>query len=670
MQKWRRLAALTQDRFMGTRRVWSRKDRARQHQRWLNANQENPPHSSSASRKAGSGMRTDKSPADEPKQTVDYYAPAFAWLHTQLFEKYENGIDTAVQARRNFWHLIPDGLYEPGQAHELIQRYAESIERQMAAVIAKRSISYWIYVYRRTAPEAAGRKDSPVTTMQVRQRLEAAFQKYARRGEDRSLAWSDQVQPEQILANIPDRFRMPQLLRAMLKGQRDLVLTDFSVGDLAQLYGCEQLAYEIWRCGAAARITSKGAPLRVDHTSDLAFFDVRSEELNTLVEIYDERHTPFLASATATVFEHDSTEIGEGGKILLPFYNVARNDATTYRDLFSQHGIGIGSEMKFNFDWVPFDIKGYCKAHLFLSDAFGRKHGFRFEVALIVIMALLYRMWEVWIYKPLYMYIAFQRAYTGPSLIANIRQIVEEGVEACADILEVDHPSSDEVQRAIEFLTFSEKKKNLISILTGGPSFVFLPSEDHIAIVDFAWLGSALDYLFLGVPLTEKGTKGKLLESLIGGTSALPAGRCKAFDDSSRQIDAAFGLGRTLIIVECKANARSIAYERGDLAALQFRRRAFEEALRQVDDKATWLSAHPKGANYDITEFGAILPVVVTPFKEFMHSLDPRYWIKPRLPRVLMPHELEELLAEPNVESIARQSASAVYMPVLLDPKS
>ena len=123
-----------------------------------------------------------------------------------------------------------------------------------------------------------------------------------------------------------------------------------------------------------------------------------------------------------------------------------------------------------------------------------------------------------------------------------------------------------------------------------------------------------------------------------------------------------------ILIVECKANARSIAYERGDLAALQFRRRAFEEALRQVDDKATWLSAHPKGANYDITEFEAILPVVVTPFKEFMHSLDTRYWIKPKLPRVLMPHELTELLADPDVESIARKSASAVYMPVLLDP--
>jgi hypothetical protein len=282
---------------MGAKRAWSRKDRSRQHQRWLNENQEDLPRSQTVFRETGPSKQTDTAASDEPKQTIDYYAPAFAWLHMQLFEKYENGIDTAAQARRNFWHLVPDGLYEPNQAHELIQRYAESVERRLAEEIAKRSISFWIYVYRRTAPEAAGPKEAPVTTMQVRQRLEAAFQKYARRGEDRSLAWSDQVEPEQILVNIPDTFRLPELLRAMLKGPRDLVLTEFSVDDLAQLYGCEQLAYEIWRCGAAARITSKGAPLRVDHTSDLCFFDARNEELNTLVEIYDERHSPFLASA-------------------------------------------------------------------------------------------------------------------------------------------------------------------------------------------------------------------------------------------------------------------------------------------------------------------------------------------------------------------------------------
>jgi hypothetical protein len=502
--------------------------------------------------------------------------------------------------------------------------------------------------------------------MQVRQRLEVAFQKYAPQGKDRSVAWSDEVGMEQVLACIPIEYRPPEMIRAILTGPRDLVLTDFSVEDLAQLYRCEQLAYEVWRCGAVARITSNGADLIVDHTSEACFFDARSEELNTLVRAYDARESPFIASATATVFERTSKEVKDGGMIFLPSYNVARTEATVYAELFSRRRIGISPSAKFNFEWIPFDIKSYCAAHAFLSEPFKQKHGFRFEVMLMVLMALLYRMWEVWLRKPIFMYQAFQRGYTGPSLLINVHRIITEDAAACANILEVKDPSSEELQRAIDFLTLSEKKKSLISIPTGGPCFLFLPSEDGRVIVDFAWVASSLHYLFLGVSLSEKGTKGKLLETLVGGTSALPTGRCKALDNSSRQVDAAFRYGKTLVIVECKANARSIAYERGDLAALQYRRRAFEEALRQVDDKAAWFAAHPEGTNYDISDIEAILPVVVTPFKEFMPSLDARYWIKPELSRVLMPHELKSVLADPDIESNIRRSQSTIFMPILL----
>ena len=657
---------------MGIKRAWSRKDRAKRRLDWSNENPANPnrPVSSPDENLSRPTQRIRPALADQPKQVLEYYTPAFAWLHLKLFEEYENGIDSAMHMRRSFWHLVPDGIYETEQAQELIQGYSESVERRLAEEIRTHSISFWLYIYRRTAPGAVGPNDSPATTMLVRQRLEAAFQKYAPQGKDRSIAWSDEVETEQILACVPIKCRPPEMIRKILSGPRDLVLTDFSVEDLAQLYRCEQLAYEVWRCGAAARITSKGAKLIVDYTSKKCFFDARTDELNTLVKIYDGRESPFIASATATVFERTRTEIGNGGMVNLPYYNVVRTDATMYAELFARQSIGVGPNFKFNFEWFPFDVKAYCESHAFLSDPFNRKHGFRFEVTLIVLMALLYRMWEVWEHKPMYMYQALQRSYTGPSLLANVQQIITEDAVACADILEVERPSAEELRRAIDFLTLSEKKKSLISLPTGGPCFLFLPSEEGRVIVDFAWTASSLHYLFLGVPLSEKGAKGKLLESLVGGTSALPTGKCKTMDNSSRQVDAAFRFGKTLVIVECKANARSIAYERGDLAALKYRRRAFEEALRQVDDKATWLSAHPKGTNYDISDIEAILPVVVTPFKEFMPSLDARYWIKPELPRVLMPHELKSFLGDPNIQSTVSRSRSTIFVPILINPET
>lgn len=646
---------------MGTKRAWSDKDRAKQHQYWLAKN--------SATAKPAASPLIDSSSTEHPKIIMEYYAGAFMWFGLQLLEKFPNGIAGAMQARRTFWHLVPDGEYETQQAHQLIDRYLESLERQLAEEISKHSISYWLYFYRRTAPEAAGPNGSPATTVLVRQRLEAAFQKYAAQGADRSIAWSDEVEARQVLACVPTKWRPPKMIRILLAGPRDLVLTDFTLEDFIQLYRCEQLAYEIWRCGASMRITSKGACLIVDHTTQDCFFDGRTPELNKLVEIYDARENPFIASATATVFGQDRTALGIRGMVLLPHYNVAREDSASYEELFGRVGITLDAATEFNFHWVLFDIRAYCSAHAFLSGPFARKHGFRFEVVLVVLMALLRRMREVWVKAPTFMYQAFQRAYSGPSLFANVRQIVSEDAGECADLLGVDRPFGDELERAVNFLTLSEQKKALISMQTGGPCFLFIPSESGRVIVDFAWVASNLHYLFLGVSLREVGAKGKLLETLVAGTSALPTGECKAFDGSRREVDAAFRIGKILVIVECKANARSIAYERGDLAALQYRRAAFEEALRQVDDKVVWFLAHPKGKNYDIADVEAILPVVVTPFKEFMPSLENRYWIRPELPRVLMPHELKNFLEDPNLESDVRSSRSAVFKGVLIEPQ-
>jgi hypothetical protein len=94
--------------------------------------------------------------ADQPREILEYYALAFAWLHMQLFEKYKNGIDSAMQARRSFWHLVPDGIYATLQAHELIQRYLESVERRLDEEIRKHSISFLVIYLPQNGPRSSG----------------------------------------------------------------------------------------------------------------------------------------------------------------------------------------------------------------------------------------------------------------------------------------------------------------------------------------------------------------------------------------------------------------------------------------------------------------------------------------------------------------------------------
>jgi hypothetical protein len=282
-------------------------------------------------------------------------------------------------------------------------------------------------------------------------------------------------------------------------------------------------------------------------------------------------------------------------------------------------------------------------------------------------MSLSYTMIDVWHKEPPYLYQSFQRAYSGPSTAENIRLSIAKRLKLSSDRLGVKEPSEDELEMAMSFLTLTDDKRSWISLLTGGPKFLFIPACDGRFLVDFAWLAESLNYLFLKIPLDQADLKGKMLEKLVtGGISALPDGECKGIDGESREVDAAFGRGKILIIAECKANARSIAYDRGDIAALNFRRKKFEEALGQVDDKANWFALHRVGTNYDLTPFDAILPVVVTPFKEFMPSLDSRYWVRPELPRVLTPDEFAELLADPQVEEIALHCPSTVFIPLAI----
>ena len=105
------------------------------------------------------------------------------------------------------------------------------------------------------------------------------------------------------------------------------------------------------------------------------------------------------------------------------------------------------------------------------------------------------------------------------------------------------------------------------------------------------------------------------------GGSAIPSDELKALNNARKQIDVSFDLGEILVIAECKAVARSIAFDRGEPAAIEKRLKVIEVALTEADDNARWLRDNPRGFNYDITKYKSIMPIGVTPFKEFIPSL-------------------------------------------------
>jgi hypothetical protein len=441
--------------------------------------------------------------------------------------------------------------------------------------------------------------------------------------------------------------------REKLKSQ--LVLTDFGTVELKEFYSQEHLAYEVWKAMAALRSVGKGAGL---HATGYDFHDARSDELDFLVEQYDTRRRAFISSATGTIF--DSRTRDSEGWIFLPGLNSERIPISKFDRVlrtvygFELEGIPGDTELASNFVWEPFNIRSFWKSHEPFAAAFLSRHKVRLDVVLSVVATLAIgaflswkdvgKFWQLW-----------QRAYEGPFRSDLILEHLKDKLSFGLSALDLSESIDDsELQAAFGFLALPSDRGEVIDIGAHGPHSMFLPYDDKRAFIDYAHIRERLFWLFHGVNLQDQNFKGSALEVYVRDRpNVLPSKPCKAPDGTAKQVDASFRLGNVLIIVECKVKARSLGFERGDPVAISQRNQFIDDALREVDQKAIWLANRPVGLNYDISEFGWILPVVVTPFVEFIGKKDAYYWIDPQTPRVMTPQELQTILSDGAFDKVA-----------------
>lgn len=327
--------------------------------------------------------------------------------------------------------------------------------------------------------------------------------------------------------------------------------------------------------------------------------------------------------------------------------------STDFKDFFGQmYGVRLMSEVTFNFLWVPFNLRDYRKVHLLFATAFYDRYNVSLDAVLVVIAALLLRVEYSWLQTRGMSFFRFlQRAYEGPDNLKNIRDAILLLLPDACKTLGVDKATVafDEIQTALDFWTLDNSNRKAIDLSYSGPHYLLLPVQENRVLIDYAWILRRLHDLFLGISIPDQNFKGDALETLIrSAQSVLPTKPCKTSKEESRQIDYAVACGSHLVIAECKAVGMSIAFDRGDPKAIKYRTNSVvERGLSEVDDKAKWLSAYPLGTNYDLSNYDYILPVVVSPFVEFIPSQDTRYWISRDLPRVITPKEFENLLNDP-----------------------
>jgi hypothetical protein len=598
----------------------------------------------------------------------DYYITDFLQIHQELASTGAY-VPDASSARWSFWQSIPVSRYGSAEGAELIGKYLERIEDEMRRVVSEKSIAYWLHLLRRLSPGAISKDSRPGTIRFTRATLEAAVQKWGRFELCGHIAKSTDVPSSAILQGRLEKSGQAEVLAAV-KVQPQLVLTDFGPNEMLEVLELEKLAYECWKSMAKLRALGKGAMLEVTGREDDPIDEYRERRLDLLIKSYDERtnHSLFSKTATGTVFL-DASDSPESGGILLPRYNVEQVLFEDLRDAFESttgHGIAFipGPFRGPNFVWSRFSLRTFFDAHKPFSDGFRELHGVTLESVLAILATVCTAEASAWAKNLSRMWRSWQRAYDGPVVLATIAMALVQAVPKVCEKLRLPFgPSVSSLEDAVGFLTLKKDCRDHIDIAYPGPHYVFLPCGDDRMFVDLANIWSRMYLLFHGVKVSDQNFKGDALEAFTRqGKSALPTSQLRASDGTSRQIDVSVKVGDLLVIGECRANAWSIGMERGDPKAIEVRRQIVERALTDADEKAGWLAAHPVGTNYDVREFRGILPVGITPFREFIHSTDERFWLTSRIPRVLPPDELDGFLRDSSAISVARRSPNVVAL--------
>ena len=582
---------------------------------------------------------------------LDYYQRPFLLLHQETPHIYEDFM-APHSIRQRFWQLVPHGEYPSKQGRVFLNSYLKSVEAELAKDIRELSLAYCLHLYRRLSPGPIGVDQQPRTIGLTRAVLEAAIQKYARFQLCNKIAESAAVPIEKVLGGL---LMAPEfeVERDIVARGNQLVLTDFTSADLIAFYRLERLAYEIWRTSAALRTTGKGAPLIVCDPPD-CFGDGRSLELDFLVTNYDQRldKSGLSHSASGVVFSNKD-EMSAAGFVFLPIYNLGGITSKDYEKFLSKmYRVKLKSEITYNFVWIPFNLTEYRKAHLPFATSFYEKYGVSLDAVLAVVAALLFRVLCIWQQTGISAFTKFhQRAYEGPCSKKFILDEIIYFIPSACKILGIHKSviSSDEIKNAIKFWELDISNRTDIDLSYSGPHYLFLPIQNDQFFIDYAWIFRRLHDLFVGIWIPDQNFKGDALENAVRkDKSILPAKPCRISTGEERQIDYAVARGSHLIIAECKAVGRSIAFDRGDPQAIKYRTdNVVELALSQVDDKANWLATHPVGTNYDVTAYDYILPIAVSPFVEFIPSQDTYYWVSKDIPRVLTPKAFENLLNDP-----------------------
>lgn len=553
---------------------------------------------------------------------------------------------------------------------KFINELQSRIEVEMKNIISKKGIYYWFHLYRRIGVERSF-KESKQTLWLYRNIMECAFLKYGKNtcGDELILVKKNSKQDIKKIAS-GLYFEAIEYFQIELSNKfNGIYLGNFNTKDLIEIYKLERLAYEFWYTTACKRRLYKDGSLFIKNNEYYVLNDSITENL---IKFYDNRKSSFEdISATYGVLLNDVNKNNFKGTTLVPKYNIEKLSTSEYpyQVIFKLplEYYNTSTEEPFfpNFLWLPFDFNYYYIAHDFLKSSFQKQFSYSLEsfvttLYLIIIQAIIFCQTSKnsSVGKDL-----MQRAYRHmTSKEKYIQNLIDLSKDIKLPALNDYILEYDEVSKIFKDLSVDSNEKINMSLTTLGPRKLFIPTFENGFIVDYASINFILQSHMHFIKENED-KKGHLFEDAIIQRlekNNLQLWECKKIlkhkDKTSKEIDISFCYKNVLYIGELKSNKMSMAFFEGDDNALEFRKKKLTKALNEVEEKAKWLLNHKEGKNYKIPEtVNVIIPIIVSPFAEYIWTLEEELWINKTTPRICIASDLYKLATDEIINEVVKK---------------
>lgn len=532
------------------------------------------------------------------------------------------------------------------------------IEQEMSRILRKRSVVFWLHLYRRIPPQ--GKSDDPVTISLVRDIVESAIQKHGSLV-NWELGFSDEIASKDILGGLfikalqeelIDDHKIQAAVKFLLHGKQ-LVIVDFEISDLSAIYEVEALAFQYWAVTAKLRAIGKGAKISLGHGAEFEYDDETTPW--DLMGSFDRRalsSSRFDGSSLGVWIGSETIENDHDATITFA-PNVGNVDL---RSIFKNLKLDLVTFDCQVFNYLPhaFNARRFCAGHECIAESFLQTRGYSLQALAIVFECLSERIVTPLQERPsssdamkrnfgLGVLNLCRRAYSLKSkdIYESVKGVAVGRVSSECHVPEQE--AIDQVGRIFEALTLSESNRAVIGVWSRGPRFpvVVVPGG---YIFDFYGIHRYFHNLFVGIPESNN-LRGLAFEE----TFRLHLCQCgfilqkREFtfkDGSSAEADAVFYIDDILIVVDCISVWMPLDFDISRPKTMHRRQEALDEKVEKCLKRVDKLRANRVGTNFDFSMASEIVAVVASPFTEWLWDKSDRLWLDSNTPRIMRANEL------------------------------